>query len=236
MNKCILAVIMLSLQTFIFGSLLEGDPDNWVYAYLYNISISTVSERASQLGHAALVFVLSDLMQTPAVATAWFKEFGYIFAPLFDLVSIIYDWATNGDGDIEAYEEIKTGTYTGLKRYQKNLLKASSQLPDINTLGIDNLYKDFSMDAINSRGDWYAQIAPTPWISYVPRFNGNKKGQKGIYGLLLNDESNTKESTGMWQTFKNVLKGPDAAGEEGRTSKKKASKSVKSSVDHRRKH
>lgn len=222
MNVCIFSVMMLSVQTFIYGSLVEGDPDNWVYKYLYNMTVSSISERASQLGHAALLFVLSELIKTPAVVTGWINDISYIPAALWDLVAMVYDWASNGEEDIDSYDVIKQGSYKNKQKYQRDLLKASSEIPDINNLGIDNMFKNFSMDAIDSRGEWFAQIAPTPWISYIPRYNGNKKGQKGIYGLLLNDESNTNESIGMWQSLKNTLKGQDYAGESGTTNRKKS--------------
>ena len=221
MNTCILSVMMLSLQTFLFGVLRENDPDDWVYAYLFNMAISSISERTSQLGHVALIFVLSDLMQTPAVATALIRDIKYIPQALFDLVSVVYDWATGGDKNIEAYDVVKKGTYKNRNKLTRDVLKASSELPGVNNIGVDNMYKNFSMDAIESKGDWFAQIAPTPLVSYVPQLGQTKKKQTGIWGLMLEEDDRVGNNRNMWQRAKNTVKGWDDAGEQGTTSNSK---------------
>lgn len=224
MNMCVLSVMMLSLMTGIFGALWEGDPNNWIYAYLYTNSIATVSERSTQIGYGGFVYTLADLVQTPTVVTAYANDLHYIPEALKDAVAMTYDWATDGQGEIEAYEKVRGGSYSGLRKWQRAFLQASSEIPDLNELGINNIFKTFYIPAMHEKAKWYSQIQPTPTVGYKVGLTKPKK-QVGLWGLIANDP--TKQYDESEPTVIDLLHGPDYEPKSSQKSSGKKKKKIK---------
>ena len=206
MNICVLSVAILSLMTGIFGALWEKDPDNWIYAYLYTNSIATVSERATQIGFGGFAYTLTDLIQTPTVVSSYAKDLHYIPEALKDAVAMTYDWATDGQGEIEAYEKVRGGSYDKLKKYQRAFLKTPSEIPDLNELGINNIFRSFYIPAMYETAEFYMKIFPTPTVGYKVGLSKPKK-QVGLWGLIANDP--TKQYDESEPTIIDLLHGPD---------------------------
>lgn len=224
MNMCILSVCILSLMTGLFGALWEGDPDDNIYAYLYTNSIATISERATQIGFAGFVYTLADLVQTPTVITAYAKDMHYVPEALYDATSMMYDWATDGQGEIEAYGKATGDSYKGLKKWQEDFLRASSEIPGLNELGINNIFKSFTIPAMHEKAKWYMQIYPTPTLGYKVGLNKPKK-QNGIWGLIANDPDVKYDESEP--TIIDLLHGPDYSPKSSKSKGKKKSKVIK---------
>lgn len=203
MNANIFSILVTSAITFLSGKGIEDDPDNWVYWLLYTASVASVSERASALWFPGLVLTLADIIKTPAIATSYLQDFGYALDALQDLSALIYDSATGGNGNIEANQVIKTGSYKGKKKWQRDFSRALSLIPGVSEIGFDNMYRrgvtDGSVNGLRSTATWYYQIFPTNTLVYRPQVTtengvlrkakeGELRPQRGIYGLIYNEK------------------------------------------------
>lgn len=201
MNCTIFSVLTTSLLTFTTGKLIEDDPDNWVYWLLYTAATTAISETSAQLWFAGLVFTLTDIIKSPAVLTAYYQDFGYAVDALRDLAAMIYDDATGGNGNIEAYQQIKTGSYKGKEKWMRDVSRTTALIPGVSELGFDNLYRqgvfDGSVHGLRSTATWYYQVFPTNMLVYRPQVttekgqlrkakDGELKPQRGIYGMVYN--------------------------------------------------
>ena len=209
MNCTLLSVVATSLITFLSGKGLEDDPDNWVYWLLYAASTAGISERAAQMWFVGLVFTLTDIIKTPAISTAYYQDFGYALDAIQDLMAIMYDKATGGNGNLEAYQQINNGAYKGKQKWMRDVSRTTSLIPGISELGFDNMYRrgvfDGSINGLRSTATWYYQVFPTNLLVYRPQVTtekgvlrkakpGELKPQIGVYGLLYNEKgTNWKE-------------------------------------------
>lgn len=202
-NATILSLVATSVITFLSGKGLEDDPDNWILWLLYAASVAAISERAAQLWFPGLILTLSDIIKTPAILTTYYQDFGYALDAMQDIMAIIYDKATGGNGNIEAYQQINNGAYKGKEKWMRDLSRTTGLIPGVTELGFDNLYRrgvfDGSINGLRSTATWYYQIFPTNTLVYRPQVttekgvlrkakDGELKPQRGIYGLVYNEK------------------------------------------------
>lgn len=156
-------ILITTLSTHLFGRLLEDDPKNILYNLGYSTSVALIPERSTQLLPVAVL----DLIKNATAAQSYIDDVNNVLTVPIDFAVTsyyVYNKIT-GDAEFEADQDkvIKTGSYKGLTKEQRNLLKASSiVLPE---LGLNNLYKNLSPWGQQAYANWQMQQAPVNIMS-----------------------------------------------------------------------
>lgn len=198
MNACVMSVVILSLLSFGIGRSIEGDDDDtpywlhWVKMQAYVSIVSAIPERESQIGYLAFIPVVGDILNSPAIAKAWIDDLDWVYQFPIDAFKSLYVYCS-GDktyGD-PANTVIKgKNSFAGYTELEKSGAMAASEFPEINKIGIHNIFKNMSDEGMKAKERYYYdKIFGTNLIAYQAQWNKEPTEQKGIYGVL--------ESTGV---------------------------------------
>lgn len=130
-------------------------------AFAYTATTAAYSERLSEVGPLGFISIALEIVNSPFISNTYLKDINTVVDATNDLIVIINDevqgknWKTE-----ELNSDVKRGSFTGLKKYQRNLLKASAQLPGINQFGIANLYKSSEVAPLLEKEKFYRSTIP----------------------------------------------------------------------------
>lgn len=175
MSVSLLSMAVTIALSVLFGKMVEDDDDDLVSNFLYAVNAGAMSERVSQLPYGVTVSML-ELIRSIAVSKSMYDDFGSVGDCIIDAGQYIA--YKNGIVNTKPYEDkVKRGGYTGVKDWQKDVMKATSVLvPEIN---INNIFKNFSNDANVSSANFYNQNWPINWFNYIPK-RGAKRTRTSI--------------------------------------------------------
>jgi len=157
----------------------EADPYNFERVasnFLYTGTVAAYSERFGQLGPVGFMNSFLELVNSPTVASSWVKDLNTITDACEDMITLLDAMYNNESVDqTEPMQIVKRGSFKGRKKITKDLLKASSELPGINALGISNMYKSISPDAQKEKLKFYKETIPftgaQPWLKLPDKNN-----------------------------------------------------------------
>lgn len=186
----VLMAILCIIGSHMFGRLLEDDPDNLLFNFGYSESLALLPERTTQLPPFNVMVVL-DLIKNATAAQSYIDDVDKLLSVPADFSSSLnfaYNWAM-GDPEWEENQDqvINTGSYKGLTKWQRNLLKSSSVIAP--GLGLNNLVKNFRPEGQKAYQTWNLGQHPTDWLSdcgvvYKPEKSKSKKNSKNSRGLV----------------------------------------------------
>ena len=161
----------------------ENDPYNIERVasnFLYTGTVAAYSERFGQIGPFGFLNSMLELVNSPTVASSYVKDLNSILDASEDVFNIMDAmWQGQNVDQSEPMQVVKRGSFKGLTKLTKDLLKASTEMPGINTLGITNMYKSISPDAQKEKLKFYQKTIPLagiqPWLKLPQGGSGNTK-------------------------------------------------------------
>lgn len=151
--------------------------------FLYTGTVAAYSERFGQVGPFGFMNSFLELVNSPTVASSYVKDLNSTLDACEDLITLL-DAMYNGEdvNQTEPMQIVKRGSFKGHKKITRDLLKASSELPGINTLGVANIYKTISPDAQKEKLKFYKKTIPfagaQPWVKLPESGSSSKKQVK----------------------------------------------------------
>lgn len=181
LTQYIFMAILCIIGTNIFGRLLEDDPDNLLYNFGQSESLALTPERTTQLNPLTVL----DLIKNATAAQSYLDEIDHVITIPYDYGKTAiwaYNWAMN-DPEFESNQDevIKTGSYKGITKWQRDALKSSSIVAP--GLGFNNIFKNISPNGHRAYQTWQSGQTPNQQllnsgIMYKP----NKKKNSGSGG------------------------------------------------------
>lgn len=165
----------------------ENDPYNIERVasnFLYTGTVAAYSERFGQIGPFGFLNSMLELVNSPTVASSYVKDLNSILDASEDVFNIMDAmWQGQSIDQSEPMQIVKRGSFKGLTKLTKDLLKASTEMPGINTLGITNMYKSISPDAQKEKLKFYQKTIPLadiqPWLK-LPQGSSRSKTTKPV--------------------------------------------------------
>lgn len=133
---------------------------------LQTFLVASTTERFTQVPFIGYGFALLELVQTISISTSYVKDLdalldaGGDLAYMFGQLIGIYDPTTDGSDGSPVYQTVTRGSYQGMKNWQADFAKASSEIPILNELGVNNAIKSITVPAMQQKGNWYANTLP----------------------------------------------------------------------------
>lgn len=137
--------------------------------FLYTGTVAAYSERFGQIGPFGFANSLLELVNSPTVASSYIKDLNSIIDVSEDIFKLTDElWHGYGIDQTEPMQIVKRSSFKGRTKLTKDLLKASTEMPVINELGIANIYKTISPDAQKEKLKFYKKTIPftgiQPWL------------------------------------------------------------------------
>lgn len=176
-SQYILMALLCIIGTQVFGRLLDDDPDNLLYNFGYSESLALIPERTTQINPLTAL----DLIKNVTAAQSYIDDVDNILsipADWFKCTSFGYNYMMGDPEFMENQDEvITTGSYKGLTKWQRNLLKSSSIIAP--GLGANNIVKNIRPEAHKSYQTWTKGQQPVSWMTDLGIvYNGQKKQSK----------------------------------------------------------
>lgn len=149
--------------------------------FLYTGTIAAYSERFGQIGPFGFLNSFLELVNSPTVASSYVKDLNTIIDATEDIFNVVDEMIQGQsiDQTTPMQTVVNRGSFKGRTKLTKDLLKASTEIPGINTFGVTNMYKTISPDAQKEKLKFYQKTIPfagaQPWIK-LPEPAQQKKG------------------------------------------------------------
>lgn len=148
--------------------------------FLYTGTVAAYSERFGQLGPIGFMNSFLELINSPTVASSYVKDLGTVIDALQDGIVMLEDIINNKDvKQSEPMQIVNRGSFKGRTKLEKDILKASTEIPGINTVGVTNMYKTVSPDAQKEKLKFYRETIPVPeiqpWLKLPEKNSTNKQ-------------------------------------------------------------
>lgn len=131
--------------------------------FFYTGTVAAYSERFGQVGPLGFSNSLLELVNSPTVASSYIKDLNSIVDASQDLF-VLFDSMLQGEdvNQTEPMQVVNRGSFKGRTKLTKDLLKASTELPGVNALGVTNMYKTISPEAEKEKLKFYQKTIPMP--------------------------------------------------------------------------
>ena len=133
-------------------------PDEWYLDLISAVNVSVISERASQLPCFAPLSIL-DIVNSIVISKTLIEDADKFVDLMGDILEISGFYQLFGDDSEPTYnEEIKSGAYKGLDRWQRDVLKVFSYTG----MNADNVFRSMSKSGNDASINYYIHnVAPT---------------------------------------------------------------------------
>jgi hypothetical protein len=162
----------------------DSDPYNMERVasnFLYTGTVAAYGERFGELGPFGFLNSFLELVNSPTVASSTVKDMSSVIDATEDIFNIVDEMIQGQSIDQTTPMQVvvNRGSFKGRTKLTKDLLKASTEIPGVNTLGITNMYKTISPDAQKEKLKFYQKTIPfvgaQPWVK-LPEPATQKKG------------------------------------------------------------
>ena len=152
--------------------------------FLYTGTVAAYSERLGQVGPFGFMNSFLELVNSPTVASSYIKDLGSLTDASEDIFTLLEAmWQGEDVYQIEPMQLVKRGSFKSSRKITRDLFKASSEMPGINTLGASNIYKTISPEAQKEKLKFYKSTIPfvkaQPWLK-IPEPSGNSSSNEKL--------------------------------------------------------
>ena len=164
-------------------------------AFTYTTTTAAYAERISELGPLGFGSMVLEIVNSPIISNTYFKSLNSVVDLSNDAIVFI-DAEINGKDltETEPYEIVKRGSFTDLRKYQRDILKTSAQLPYINKLGIMNAYKSLNVSPLKEKEKFYRSTIPQWWFEPAKANIGTTVQKKPIINTIGDKLTGKKET------------------------------------------